>query len=81
MDESPEGLDESVAGGDEGPLTEAGQPVSSFAEQLTLGGEDTVVIGVAAPLVDVAAKRNGGRKVEYLLLTSTYETSGWLEER
>ncbi|GMF48867.1 unnamed protein product [Phytophthora fragariaefolia] len=49
MDEPPEGLEASFAGGDEGPLTEADLPVSSFAERLTLGGEDTVVIGLIRP--------------------------------
>ncbi|GMF48819.1 unnamed protein product [Phytophthora fragariaefolia] len=77
MDETPEGLHGSVAGGDDGPLTEADLPVSSFAEWLTLGGEDTVVIGVYTPLVEVIAKRNGGREVKYLVVTSTYETL-WL---
>ncbi|GMF43384.1 unnamed protein product [Phytophthora fragariaefolia] len=73
----PEGLDGSVAVGDYPPLTEADLPVSSFAERLTLGGEDTVVIGVDTPLVEVVSKRNGGSEVEYLVVTSTYETF-WL---
>ncbi|ETP00257.1 hypothetical protein F441_22324 [Phytophthora nicotianae CJ01A1] len=74
MDEVPEGIGDE---GTEGPLEEADLPVSSYAERLTVGRDDTVIAGVDAPILEIVAKRVVERAVEYLALTANYETF-WL---
>ncbi|GMF45018.1 unnamed protein product [Phytophthora fragariaefolia] len=77
IDEVPANLDSEVGGTEVEPLVEADLPPSRFAERLTLGGEDTIITRVDGPLVELVAKRKMDCGVEYLALTSTYETF-WL---
>ncbi|KAE9025190.1 hypothetical protein PR003_g11695 [Phytophthora rubi] len=76
MDEVPEGV-ANTAGDNNGPLEEADLPSSSFAERLTIGSDDTVIAGTDAPLLSIVAKRKENQLVEYLALTTSYETY-WL---
>ncbi|OWZ11974.1 hypothetical protein PHMEG_00014929, partial [Phytophthora megakarya] len=62
---------------DDGPLEETDLPSSSFTERLTVAQEDTVIAGMDKPLLEIVAKRNINRSVEYLALASNYETF-WL---
>ncbi|KAE9289888.1 hypothetical protein PF008_g25778 [Phytophthora fragariae] len=77
MDEIPEGIVEEEAEGEDGPLEETDLPPSSYTERLTLGAEDTAVVGTETPLLEVVAKRVVNRAAEYLVLTANYETF-WL---
>ncbi|KAG3101783.1 hypothetical protein PI124_g13551 [Phytophthora idaei] len=71
MDEIPDGVaDEPM----DGPLEESDLPTSSFAERLTIGREDTVILGVDNPVLEVVATRAVDRAVEYLVLCASYET-------
>ena len=74
MDEFPPGVDEE---NDDSPLEEEDLPPSSYTERVTVGKEDTVIVGAGVPLMEVVAKRCVNRTVEYLVLTSTFETH-WL---
>ena len=74
MDEFPSGVDEE---NDDSPLEEEDLPPSSYTERVTVGKEDTVIVGAGVPLMEVVAKRCVNRTVEYLVLTSTFETH-WL---
>ncbi|KAE9048416.1 hypothetical protein PR001_g3816 [Phytophthora rubi] len=76
MDEVPAGVEE-AEGGTDGPLEEVDLPSSGFAERITIGTDDTAVTGTDAPLLSVVAKRVTEGKVEYLALTTSYETF-WL---
>ncbi|KAE9124234.1 hypothetical protein PF002_g6437 [Phytophthora fragariae] len=62
---------------DIGPLDEADLPASGFAERLTVGSDDTAIAGSDTPLLSVVAKRSTNQLVEYLALTTSYETF-WL---
>ncbi|OWZ12500.1 Integrase, catalytic core protein [Phytophthora megakarya] len=64
-------------GDGDGPLEETDLPSSSFTERLTVAREDTVIAGTDKPLLEIVAKRTINRSVEYLALTSNYETF-WL---
>ncbi|EGZ23264.1 hypothetical protein PHYSODRAFT_324491 [Phytophthora sojae] len=72
-----EGLGTSDENEEEGPLEEADLPASSCAERLTLGNEDTVIVGVEAPIVEIVAKMKDGQGVKYLTMASSYEVF-WL---
>ncbi|KAE9297400.1 hypothetical protein PR003_g23505 [Phytophthora rubi] len=76
MDEVPKGI-ANTAGDDNGPLEEADLPSSSSAKRLTVGSDDTVIAGTDAPLLSRVAKRSENQLVEYLALTTSYETY-WL---
>ncbi|OWZ08618.1 LOW QUALITY PROTEIN: hypothetical protein PHMEG_00018807 [Phytophthora megakarya] len=62
---------------EDGPLEDTDLPSSSFTERLTVAQEDTVIAGTDKPLLEIVAKRTINRSVEYLALTSNYETF-WL---
>ncbi|KAE9003294.1 hypothetical protein PR001_g18013 [Phytophthora rubi] len=76
MDKVPAGVEE-AEGGSDGPLEEDDLPSSSFAERITIGADDTAVTGTDAPLLSMVTKRVTEGEVEYLALTSSYETF-WL---
>ncbi|OWZ01473.1 hypothetical protein PHMEG_00027126 [Phytophthora megakarya] len=64
-------------GVEDGPLAETDLPSLSFTERLTVAQEDTGIASTNKPLLEIVAKRTINRSVEYLALTSNYETF-WL---
>lgn len=76
-DEIPEGVGVGATDDGVGPLEEEDLPSTSFAERISIGGEETAITGVSSPIVDIVAKKVESRQVQYMALTATYEAI-WL---